>query len=102
VGIGKTGKVAYPGGPGGDTIASELPLAETLLQQFAAETGGHYYRIEHSEDLKPIVADIEKLETVAIHLDKVGEHADWYWLPLLLGLVLLFIAQHRAVTEVLP
>jgi Ca-activated chloride channel family protein len=102
VGIGKTGKVAYPGGPSGDTIVSELPLDETVLQQFAAESGGHYYRIERSEDAKPIVADIDKLETVAIHLDRVGEHADWYWLPLLLGMALLFVAQRRGMTEVLP
>lgn len=102
VGIGRSEIVAYPGGPSGDAIASELPLTETLLQQFAAETGGRYYRIEHGEDVKPIVADIAKLETVAIHLDKVGEHAEWYWLPLLLGLASLFIAQRRGATEVLP
>jgi len=102
VGIGKAGKVAYPGGPSGGTIAAELPLDETLLQQFATETGGHYYRIESSEDVKPIIADIDKLETVAIHFENIGEHADWYWLPLLLGLVMLFIAQRRGMTEVLP
>lgn len=102
VGIGKSGKAPYPGGPSGEIIASELPLDESLLQQFAAESGGHYYRIQHSEDVKPIIADIEKLETVDIHLEKIGEHADWYWLPLLLGLVLLFLAQRRGMTEVLP
>ena len=102
VGIGKSGKVAYPGGPSGEDIASELPLNETLLRQFAAETGGRYYRIEHSDDVKPILADIAKLETVEIHLDKIGAHAEWYWLPLLLGLILLCIAQRRSATEVLP
>jgi Ca-activated chloride channel homolog len=102
VGIGRSGIVAYPGGPSGGTIASELPLDETLLQQIATETGGRYYRVKHSDDAKAILADIEKLETVNIHLRNVGEHADWYWLPLLLGLILLFFARRRRVSEVLP
>lgn len=102
VGIGRSGKVAYPGGESGETIAAELPLDEDLLRRLAQESGGHYYRVRHSEDLGPILADIEKLETVDIHLDKIGEHADWYWLPLLLGLALLFLAQRRGMTEVLP
>jgi Ca-activated chloride channel family protein len=102
VGIGRSDIVAYPGGESGGTIATELPLDETLLQRFAAETGGRYYRVQNGGDAKAILADIAKLETVDIHLDKVGEHAEWYWLPLLLGLVLLFIAQRRGATEVLP
>ena len=102
VGIGRSGIVAYPGGPSGDTIATELPLDEPLLQRFAAETGGRYYRVQRSDDVKTILADIEKLETVEIHLDKIGAHAEWYWLPLLLGLILLFVAQRRGATEVLP
>ena len=102
VGIGKSGKVAYPGGESGEIIAAELPLDETLLRQLATESGGRYYRIERSEDAKTIVADIDKLETVTIHLDKIGEHADWYWLPLLLGLALLLLAQRRGMTEVSP
>lgn len=102
VGIGRSGKVAYPGGESGETIAAELPLDETLLRQFAQESGGRYYRVQRSEDLAPILSDIEKLETVDIHLDKIGEHADWYWLPLVLGLGLLFLAQRRGPTEVLP
>jgi Ca-activated chloride channel family protein len=102
VGIGKSGKVAYPGGESGEIISSELPLDENLLRQLATESGGHYYRVKSGDDVKTILADIEKLETVDIHLDKIGEHADWYWLPLVLGLVLLFLAQRRGTTEVLP
>jgi Ca-activated chloride channel family protein len=102
VGIGRSGIVAYPGGPSGGTIASELPLDETLLQQIATETGGRYYRVRHSNDVKVILADIEKLETVDIHLENIGEHYDWYWLPLVLGLLLLSFAQRRAAREVLP
>jgi Ca-activated chloride channel homolog len=102
VGIGRSGIVAYPGGESGQIISSELPLDETLLRQIATETGGRYYRVQRNEDLGPILADIEKLETVDIHLDKIGEHADWYWLPLVSGLALLFLAQRRGMTEVLP
>jgi len=102
VGIGRSGIVAYPGGPSGGTIASELPLDETLLQQIATETGGSYYRVQHSGDVKAILADIDKLETVDIKLQNIGEHTDWYWLPLMLGLLLLLFAQRRGAREVLP
>ena len=102
VGIGRSGIVAYPGGPSGGTIASELPLDETLLQQIATETGGRYYRVQHSSDVKAILADIDKLETVDINLQNIGDHAEWYWLPLVLGLMLLLLAQRRSVSEVLP
>jgi Ca-activated chloride channel family protein len=102
VGIGRSGIVAYPGGPSGGTIASELPLDETLLQQIATETGGRYYRIKHSSDVKAILADIDKLETVDINLQNIGDHAEWYWLPLLLGLMFLLLAQRRGASEVLP
>lgn len=101
VGIGRAGKVAYPGGESGETVAAALPLDENLLRHLAQESGGRYYRVQHSEDLGPILADIDRLETVDIHLDKIGEHAEWYWLPLVLGLALLLIAQRRG-TEVLP
>jgi len=102
VGIGRSGKVAYPGDENGGTIAAELPLDETLLRQIAKESDGRYYRVQHSEDLGPILADIDKLETVNIHLDKIGEHTDWYWLPLVMGLLLLLVAQRRGMREVLP
>jgi Ca-activated chloride channel family protein len=102
VGIGRSGKVAYPGGESGETIAAELPLDEDLLQRLARESGGHYYHIQRSEDLGPILADIDRLETVDIHLDKIGDHAEWYWLPLVLGLGLLFLAQRRGLREALP
>ncbi|MEJ2565979.1 MAG: VWA domain-containing protein [Gammaproteobacteria bacterium] len=102
VGIGQSGIVAYPGGPSGGTIASELPLDQTLLQQIATETGGRYYRVKSSDDAKAILADIKRLETVDIHLQNIGEHFDWYWLPLALGLMLLFLAQRRSAREVLP
>lgn len=101
-GIGKSGRVAYPGSESGSTILAELPLDETLLQQLATDSGGRYYRVQRSEDVQPILDDIAKLETVTLHLDKVGDHADWYWLPLLLGLALLFTAQRRDLREVLP
>lgn len=102
IGIGRTGKVAYPGGEGGRTVAAELPLDEDLLRRLAEESGGRYYRVRRSDDLGPILADIEQLEKVSIHLDRIGEHADWYWLPLVLGLALLLLAQRRGPREVLP
>ena len=102
VGIGRSGKVAYPGGESGQTIAAELPLDEDLLRRFAQQSGGHYYRVQRGEDLGPILDDINKFETVSIHLDKIGEHADWYWLPLALSLVLLILAQRLGSKEVLP
>lgn len=101
VGIGRAGRVPFPGGPKGDMVLAELPMDETLLQRLATASGGHYYRAEASETLPAIVADIDRLETVDVKLDHIANRRDWYWLPLALGLALLLLAQRRR-TEVLP
>jgi len=102
VGIGRAGRVPYPGGPNGGIILTELPMDEGLLKRMADETGGHYYRAERSETLRQILHDIDRLETVDVKLDHVGNRHDWYWLPLALGLLFLLLAQGRRRAEVVP
>ena len=83
-------------------ITALQPSSDSLLRRLAAESGGRYYRVRHSDDLGPILTDIEQLEKVSIRLNRIGEHADWYWLPLAAGLALLMLAQRRGLREVLP
>ena len=101
IGVGRAGRVPFPGGPKGDMVLAELPMDETLLQRLATASGGHYYRAEASETLPAIIADIDRFETVDVKLDHIASRQDWYWLPLALGLALLLLAQRRR-AEVLP
>ena len=101
VGIGSNNKVMFPRGPVEGNELTELPLDETLLQQLAEASGGFYQHAEISTDLGKIISAIEAQETIAIN-DTQAHAADWYAIPLALGLILLLIAQWRGPREVLP
>lgn len=101
IGVGRDGRVPYPGGPNESMILAELPMDEALLRRLAEGSGGRYYRAERSETLPAVLAEIDRLETVDVRLPTVGTRHDWYWLPLLAGLALLAFAQARR-SEVLP
>lgn len=102
VGIGSHGKVLYPRGPVQDPKLTEIPLDEALLQDMARQTGGHYYRASRAEDAEKIIADINRIETIPIADTHTAARQEWYWLPLLFGLSLMFWAQRRAAQAVLP
>lgn len=102
IGIGREGRVPYPGGPKGDTILTELPMDEGTLKALADDTGGRYYRAERSETLQAVLAEIDRAERVTVKLDHVGTRHDWYGLPLALGLLLLALALSLRRHEVLP
>ncbi len=69
IGVGKQGKVPYPGvGFGGRKIIQQLDskVDEKLLKEIADRTGGHYFRATNNEKLSAIYEQIELLEKTEI------------------------------------
>ncbi len=88
IGIGTHGKVFFPRGPMEKPDYKEVPLDEATLQWLASESNGRYYRATATEELAQIIRDVEQLETVAITNNNLSSPQEWYWLPLLGGLLL--------------
>ncbi len=95
IGIGSDDKVAFPRGPIEKPEIVTLPLNETLLRRLAADTDGHFYRATSPEDMQRILEDIDKLAPTLIRDPAHAYQREWYWLPLLAGLVLLAWAETR-------
>jgi len=69
IGVGKKGKVPYPGvGFGGRQIIQQMDskVDEKLLKEIADNTGGHYFRATNNEKLSAIYKEIELLEKTEI------------------------------------
>ena len=86
IGIGSHGRVPFPRGPLEPPEFKEVPLDEAVLQRFAQETGGRYFRAAASAELMDIIAAIEALETVPIEADSATPPRDLYLAPLALAL----------------
>ncbi len=95
VGIGSHRRVAFPNNIIDPINLTEMPLDEALLQRIAEQTGGQYFVGENTQTLQKITATIDQIETVEQDKSIKPKGADWYWLPLLFGLGLLFIDQRR-------
>ena len=95
VGIGSHRRVAFPNNTIDPINLTEMPLDETLLQRIATLTGGQYFLGENTQTLQKITAMIDQIETVEQDKSIKPKGTDWYWLPLLFGLGLLFIDQRR-------
>ncbi len=102
VGIGSHQTVAFPRGPNEKPAYTDMPLDEDLLRRIANRTQGRYYAAANTEEVQRIINDIEKIEKIDITDSALLKHTEWYWLPLLVGLMLLLAAQGRAHNEVLP
>lgn len=93
IGIGTDNTVAFPRGPVLDPVYTELPLDEELLRTVATQTGGRYYHAGNSMELQHIYTDIDQLETDEIKDPRLAKRQEWYWLPLLMGLALIFLSE---------
>lgn len=102
VGIGSHQTVPFPRGPNEKPAYTEMPLDDDLLRRIAERTHGRYYTASSTPEIQRIISGIEQLEKIDINDDALVQHAEWYWLPLVIGLGLLLAAQLRARSEVLP
>lgn len=102
LGIGSNKEVLFPKGPAIDPELTRLPLDEALLTRIAETTGGQYFRVGRTGDMTAAIRAIEQLETIDIADRSLPPRAEWYWLPLLLGLALLGAHHLRRRGEVMP
>lgn len=102
VGVGTNKEVLFPKGPVIKPELTHLPLDETLLKRIAQQTGGRYFPIRRTGDVKNIIQTIDDLEAIPIAAQDIPPRAEWYWLPLLAGLSLLLTSQVRRRLEAVP
>ena len=102
IGVGTDKEVLFPKGPVIPPELTHLPLDEDLLRGIAERTGGRYFPVTRSGDVKNIIQTIDDLETIPIADQDIPDRAEWYWLPLAAGLLLLLAHHLRRQSEALP
>ena len=101
VGIGHQGDVPFPRGPRESPDLVELPLDESLLTRLATASGGRYFHVATTDDLHTVVDAIDRLEPSRIPADSFP-YEDWYWLPTIIGIVLLSLERVIKTRRVIP
>ena len=91
VGIGSNKDVLFPRGPLDKPLLAQLPLDEPLLKTIAANTNGKYYLANSSLGMQTTLDDIDQLEPVKQLTPHYAKRDPLYWLPLLIGLILLLL-----------
>ncbi len=66
-------------------------LDEEMLQKIAAETGGKYFRVKTSADLKRVYDELDKLEPVEDKGVLIRPQTDLFWWPLGVSMALFFL-----------
>lgn len=89
------------------TMESPSPLStveERLLRQIATVSGGQYYRATDDNALRGIMADIDRREKGEVHLTEVLSYREYFWVPLVIGLVFLvgWVGLSRTVLRTVP
>jgi Ca-activated chloride channel family protein len=90
IGIGKDGPTRIPvimQDVFGNKVKTYQPfdsrVNDELLQKFASDTGGKYYRATHGDVMERIFDDINKLETTKIDVNKFTRYSEkfsfWIW-----------------------
>jgi Ca-activated chloride channel homolog len=77
---------------------------ERLLRRIATVSGGEYYRATDDRALHDIMADIDRRERGVVHLTEVLSYREYFWVPLVVGLVMLvgWVVLSRTVLRTVP
>lgn len=94
IGVGTTGYANVPvKSTSGQVMMQKekVNIDEGLLQSFAEQTGGQYFRAKDTEGLQRIYTLIDQLEKSRVTLTQTTRFAERYQKPLLIGLLLLLL-----------
>lgn len=69
-------------------INPSADLDERLLKEMATETGGQYFRVKNSEELKAVYEQIDKLEPVDSDGIYIRPQKELFWIPLVMCMLL--------------
>ena len=72
-------------------INPSADLDEQLLEKMASDTGGNYYRVKTSDDLKKVYDDLDKIEPTELDGQTIRPQVELFWMPLLCSMILFFI-----------
>ena len=72
-------------------INPSADLDEQMLKTIANETGGIYFRVKTSEDLKAVYEEIDKMEPVDSNGHFVRPQKDLFWIPLFMSIILFLV-----------
>lgn len=70
-------------------------IDEAGLQRIADRTGGRYFRARDTRELAAIYAELDRLETVETEGEVHRSRLEWFWIPLIVGLLALAIDGRR-------
>lgn len=94
IGVGSYGEAQFPVRRTleGDYIFgyTQVKIDEELLQQIADKTGGRYYRAASAKALEQIYSEIDSLEKTDVEIKRFRKYTEYFYIPLLFGLGLLF------------
>ena len=90
VGIGKNGKVPYPGGPFGSQWINNQ-FDPTVLEDASKKTGGRFYRATSSGVLWENIRDIDMLEKSEVDLKIYHEFHDKFQIFLVIAMAAFFL-----------
>ena len=85
--LGDTGRAGT-----GEVQVEQLTLAEQTLQHISDETGGIFRQATDYASLLSVYEEIDRLERTEIATRSFDRVADWFWLPLSLGVLCLLSA----------
>ena len=90
IGMGSDGKIVndffFP-----RQINLSADLDEALLKKIASDTGGNYFRVKKSEDLRKVYDELNKVEPTQMDGQMIRPQKELFWIPLLCAMILFFV-----------
>lgn len=76
----------------GDVAVETLSAAEKVLEHISIQTGGIFRQAHDFESLNAVYQQIDELERSRLAQRSIDRVADWFWLPLALGILALVLS----------